>query len=186
LFGNSDIVLKVNTKKHLDELVKDRDSWKTNCIKIWKGVALVLDLISPELPEDQPRAPRLTPVEKAQQAWGWLQQFVKDAGEFAGAHVLSMVRAHYSLVDLSRLERGYPKEVGPQEADELCVGLLDLLLTVIGDINLCGTSTPLNQPGSDRSARELSGASIAGDGRSKSAVSTSQTPVAPTPSAGQQ
>ena len=178
------MVLKVNTKKHLDELVKDRDSWKTNCIRIWKGVAPVLDLISPELPEDQPCAPRLTPVEKAQQAWGWLQQFVKDAGEFAGEHVLSIVRAHYPLVDLSRLERGYPKEVGPQEADELRVGLLDLSSTVIGDINLCGTSTPLNQLGSDRSARELSGASIAGDGRSTPAVSTSQTPVAPTPSVG--
>ena len=60
-----------------------------------------------------------TPVEKAQRAWDWLQQFVKDAGEFAGAHILSMVRAHYPLVDLTRLEKGYPKEVGPQEADEL-------------------------------------------------------------------
>ena len=149
-------------------------------------MAPVLDLISLELPEEQPRAPRLTSVEKAQQAWGWLQQFVKDTGEFAGAHVLSMVRAHYPLVDLSRLERGYPMEVGPQEADDLRVGLLDLSSTVIGDINLCGTSTPLNQPGSDRSARELSGASIAGDGRSTPAVSTSQTPVAPTPSARQE
>jgi len=186
LFENSVIVLTVNTKKHLDELVKDRDSWKTNCIKIWKVVAPVLDLINPELPEDQPRAPRLTSVEKAQQAWGWLLQFVKDAGKFARAHVLSMVRAHYPLVDLSRLERGYPKEVGPQEADELRVSLLDLSSTVIGDINLCGTSTPHNQPGSDRSARELSGVSIAGDGRSTPAVSTSQTPVAPTPSTGQQ
>ncbi|XP_021321346.1 skin secretory protein xP2-like [Sorghum bicolor] len=27
-------VLKVNTKKHFDELIKDRDSWKANCIKI--------------------------------------------------------------------------------------------------------------------------------------------------------
>jgi len=45
-------VLKVNTKKHLDELIKDRDSWKANCINLWKGVAPVLDLISPELPED--------------------------------------------------------------------------------------------------------------------------------------
>ena len=106
----------------------------------------MLDLISPELPEDQPRAPRLTPVEKAQHVWGWLQQFVKNFGEFAGAHVLSMVRAHYPLVDLSRLERGYPKEVGPQEADDLRVGLLDLSSTVIGDINLCGTTTPPNQP----------------------------------------
>jgi len=135
-------VLKVNTKKHLDELVKDRDSWKTNCIRLWKGVAPVLDLISPKLPEDQPRAPKLTPVEKAQRAWDWLQQFVKDAGEFTGAHVLRMVRAHYPLVDLSRLERGYPKEVGPQEADDLRACLLDLSSTVIGDINLCGTATP--------------------------------------------
>ena len=67
------IVLKANTKKHLDELVKERDSWKMNCIKLWKGVAPVLDLISPDLPEDQPSAPKPTPVEKAHQAWGWLQ-----------------------------------------------------------------------------------------------------------------
>ena len=178
-------MLKVNTKKHLDELIKDRDSRKTNCIRLWKGVAPVLDLISPEFPEDQPRAPKLTPVEKAQRAWDWLQQFVKDVGEFAGTHVLSMVHAHYPLVDLSRLERGYPKEVGPQEADDLQAGLLDLSSTVIGDINLCGTATPPDQPGSDRSDREL-GASIAGDGRSTPAVSTSQAPVAPTPSSGQQ
>jgi len=97
-----------------------------------------------------------------------------------------MVHAHYPLVELSQLERGYPKEVGPKEADDLRVGLLDLSLTVIGDINLYGTSTPPDQPGSDRSARELSGASITGDGRSTPAVSTSQAPVAPTPSAGQE
>jgi len=84
--------------------------------------------------------------------------------EFAGAHVLSTVRAHYPLVDLSRLERGYPKEVRPQEADDLRVGLLDLSSTVIGDINLYETATPPDQPGLDRSARDLSGASIARDG----------------------
>jgi len=167
------VVLKANAKKHVEDLVNEQDSWKTNCIKIWKGVAPVLDLISPELPEDQPRAQRQTPIEKAQQAWGWLQQFVKDAGEFARAYVLSMVCAHYPLVDLSRLEEGYPKEVGPKEADDLCVSLLDLSSIMIGDINLCGTSTPPSQPGSDRSARELSEASIAGDGRSMPAVSTS-------------
>ena len=107
---------------------------------------------------------------------------MKDAGEFAGAHVLSMVRAHYPLVDLSLLEEGYPKEVGPKEVDDLRVSLLDLSSTVIGDINLCGTSTPPSQPGSDRSTKKLSEAPIAGDGRSTPAVSTSQAPVAPTPS----
>jgi len=36
------MVLKANTKKHLEELVKERDSWKTDCIKLWKGVAQYL------------------------------------------------------------------------------------------------------------------------------------------------
>jgi len=97
-----------------------------------------------------------------------------------------MVHAHYPLVDLSRLARGYPKEVGPNEADDLRIGLLDLSSTVIGDINLCGTLTPPDELGSDRSARELSRASIAGDGRSTPAVSTSQAPVALTPSTGRE
>jgi len=52
------------------------------------------------------------------------------------------VRAHYTLVDLSWLERGYPKDVGLREADDLRISLLDLSSTMIGDINLCRTSTP--------------------------------------------
>jgi hypothetical protein len=50
---------------------------------------------------------------------GWLQQFVKEAGEYAGAHVLSMVRAHYPLIDFKRFKLVYPKEVGLKQADEL-------------------------------------------------------------------
>ena len=41
---------------------------------------------------------------------------MKEAGEYTGAHVLSMVRAHYPLIDLKRLEAGYPKEVDPDKA----------------------------------------------------------------------
>ena len=104
---------------------------------------------------------------------------MKDTEEYVVVHVLSMVRAHYPLFDLSRLEGGYPKEVGPKEADELCVSLLDLSSIVIGDINLCGTSTPPSQPGS---TREWSKASVAEDGRSAPTVSTSEAPVAPTSS----
>jgi len=39
---------------------------------------------------------------------------------------------------MSWLESGYPKDVGPNEADDLCFGLLDLSSLVIGDINLPG------------------------------------------------
>jgi hypothetical protein len=37
---------------------------------------------------------------------------MKEAGEFVGALVLSMVRAHYPLIDFTRFAKGYPKEVG--------------------------------------------------------------------------
>jgi hypothetical protein len=55
----------------------------------------VLDLIDPELPTPEARGQPFGVLDKRQRALGWLQQFVKEAGEYAGAHVLSMVRAHY-------------------------------------------------------------------------------------------
>jgi hypothetical protein len=83
------------------------------------GILPVLDLINPELPTTDTRAPPRGVIDKCQRALGWLHQFVKEAGEYAGAHVLSMVRAHYLLIDFKRFELGYPKEVGPKQADEL-------------------------------------------------------------------
>ena len=53
---------------------------------------------------------------------------------------------------------------------------------MIGDINLCGTSTPPNQPSSERPNREWLEASAVGDGQSTPVVSTSQAPVALTSS----
>ena len=100
-----------------------------------------------------------------------------------GAHVLSMVRAHYPLVDLAHLEKGYPKEVGSKEADDLRIGLLDLSSMMIGDVNLYGPSAPLSQPSLDGSARMCPEALLVGDGRSTPTVSTSQAPVAQTSSA---
>ena len=70
---------------------------------------------------------------------------MKEAGEYAGAHVLSMVHAHYHLIDLKRLEAGYPKEVDPDKAEELRMTQLDLSTKIIGDINLCGGAMPFVQ-----------------------------------------
>jgi hypothetical protein len=106
-----------------------------------RGIGLVLDLLDPRLPPTEPRAQQLGVIDKCQLTSGWLQQFVKEAEEFVGAHVLSMVRAHYPLIDFTCLAKGYPKEVGMQEAGELSSQLAELATTIIGDINLCGTST---------------------------------------------
>ena len=67
---------------------------------------------------------------------------MKEAGEYTGVHVLSMVCAHYPLIDLKRLEAGYPKKVNPDKAEELRVTQLDLSTKIIGNINLFGGATP--------------------------------------------
>ena len=64
-------ILKVNAKKHLEAVMKDRDGWKARYLEItedqdtWKNrcqeVAIsilpVLDLIDPALTEEVPRTP---------------------------------------------------------------------------------------------------------------------------------
>jgi hypothetical protein len=56
--------------------------------------------------------------------------------------VLSMVRAHYPLIDFTRFAKGYPKGVGVQEAGELRDQLTELVTMIVGVINLCRTATP--------------------------------------------
>ena len=102
----------------------------------------ILNLIDPALIEDVPRTPQLGLVERCQKAWEWFQEFLKEAGEYTGAHVLSMVCAHYPLIDLKCLEAGYPKEVDPDKDEELWMAQLDLLAKIISNINLCGGVTP--------------------------------------------
>ena len=66
---------------------------------------------------------------------------MKEVGEYTGAHVLSMVCAHYPLIDLNRLEARYLKEVDPDKAEELWMTQLDLSAKITSDINLCGGGT---------------------------------------------
>jgi hypothetical protein len=77
-----------------------------------KGITPVLDLIVADFTEAGVEAPKIGLVEKYQKAWGWLQQWTKDIREYVGAHILSLVRAHYPLLDIACLEASYPREVG--------------------------------------------------------------------------
>jgi hypothetical protein len=83
-----------------------------------RRIGPVLDLLDLGLSPTKPRVQQLGVIDKCQLAWGWLQQFVKEVGEFVGAHVLSMVRAHYPLIDFTHFMKGYPKEVDMQEVVE--------------------------------------------------------------------
>jgi hypothetical protein len=77
-----------------------------------KGITPVLDLIIADFTKAGVEAPKIGLVEKYQKAWGWLQQWTKDIREYVGAHILSLVRAHYPLLDIACLEASYPREVG--------------------------------------------------------------------------
>jgi len=105
---------------------------------------------------------------------------VKEAREYAGAHVLSMVHAHYPLIDLKCLEAGYPKEVDPDKAEELRMTQLDLSAKIIADINLCGSGTTPVQ--GMPSTSQLETPSILSQPM-KPAVSTSQASAGPSSSA---
>ena len=105
---------------------------------------------------------------------------MKEVGEYVGAHVLSMVCAHYPLIDLKRLEAGYSKEVGLDKAEELWMTQLDLSAKIIGDINLCGGGTaPVR---GTPSTSQLETPSVASQPM-KPAVSTSQASTGPSSSA---
>ena len=105
---------------------------------------------------------------------------MKEAGEYTGSHVLSMVHAHYPLIDLKRLEAGYPKEVDPDKVEELRMAQLDLSSKIIGNINLCGGGTAPVQGTPLTSQLEMP--SVANQPM-KPEVSTSQALAGPSPSA---
>ena len=94
--------------------------------------------------------------------------------------MLSMVRAHYPLIDLKRLEAGYPKEVDLDKAEELRMTQLDLLAKIISDINLCGGGTAPVQ--GMPSTSQLETPSVLSQ-PVKPAVSTSQASLGPSSSA---
>jgi hypothetical protein len=100
-------------------LIKERETWKQACVEMAKGITPVLDIIGLDATEAEAEAPKIGLVERSQKAWGWLQQWTKDIKEYVGAHVLSLVRVHYPLLDIARLVVGYPREVGVERADEL-------------------------------------------------------------------
>ena len=105
---------------------------------------------------------------------------MKEVGENTGAHVLSMVHAHYPLINLKLLEAGYPKVVDLDKAEELRMTQLDLSAKIIGDINLCGGATAPIQ--GTPSTSQLEAPSVLSQ-PAKPAVSTSQASVGPSSSA---
>jgi hypothetical protein len=59
-----------------------------------------------------------------------------------GAYVLSLVCAHYPLLEIARLEAGYPREVGADQANELRSEEMKHAAVITKDIILCPAIAP--------------------------------------------
>jgi hypothetical protein len=103
----------------------------------------VLDIISPDSTEAGAESQKMGLVKKFQKAWGWLQQWTKDIKEYVSAHVLSLVRAHYPLLEIARLEARYPREIGAEQADELRSEEMKHAAAITKDIIQCPATAPL-------------------------------------------
>jgi hypothetical protein len=123
-------------------LIKERETWKHACAEMAKGIALVLDIISPDSTEAGAETPKISLVEKSQKARGWLQQWMKDIKEYVVAHVLSLVRAHYPLLEIAHLEARYPRELGAEQADELRSEEMKHAVAITKDIIMCLAIAP--------------------------------------------
>jgi hypothetical protein len=123
-------------------LIKEQETWKHACAEMVKGITPVLDIISPDSTEARAESQKMGLVEKSQKAWGWLQQWTKDIKEYVGAHVLSLVRAHYPLLEIARLEAGYPREIGAEQADELRSEEMKHAAAITKDIIMCPATAP--------------------------------------------
>ena len=111
-----------------------------------KAIMPVLDVIEPEQPEATPTTAPQIFLDKSKNALRWLHSFVKESAEFTGAHVLSLVRAHYPRIELQHLEAGYPQGHTPDMARQLRESLMGLSLKLTGDLKLCGDLPPVQDP----------------------------------------
>lgn len=72
-------------------------------------------------------------------------QFVRDADEYAAAHVLAVVRSHYLGVKLQRLEASVSSNTDQKKVDELWETSRAAAAKIIANVDLCGEDGEASQ-----------------------------------------
>jgi hypothetical protein len=131
-------VIRENTKMHMEALIKEKNHLVSKCKAIEQGIKPMLDLIGmepEEAPSDRPARPEAI-VEKCQSSWIWFKQYIRDAGEYVGTHVLGVVQSHYPGVDLKRLETGVSNNTDQRKAEQLRITSMETVSKMIADVDL--------------------------------------------------
>jgi hypothetical protein len=77
-----------------------------------------------------------TIVEKYRNSLSAFKQYVRDACEYVGAHILGVVRSHYPGVDLRRLAAGVSAKTSEEQAEDLRDSSRETAKAMISDVNL--------------------------------------------------
>jgi hypothetical protein len=103
------VATRIGNKAQFDEFGRQIRWYEDKCEAMEQGIAPVLDLIGlePDQPDAAGRPARPDAIiERCRNFLSAFKQYVGDACEYVGAHVLGVVWSHYPGVDLRRLAVG--------------------------------------------------------------------------------
>jgi hypothetical protein len=103
------------------------------------GITPILDLIGaePEQPDTAGRpAHPYAIVEKCRNSLSAFKQYVGEACEYVGAHILGVVRSHYPGIDLRWLAAGVSANTSEEQAEDLRDSSRETVKAMVSDVNL--------------------------------------------------
>ena len=130
---------RIGNKAQFDEFGRQIRWYQDKCEAMEQGITPILDLIGlePEQPDAAGRPARPdTIIDRCRNSLSAFKQYIEDAYEYVGAHVLGVVRSHYPNVDLWRLAAGVSSNTSEQRAEELRESSRETVRAMIADVNL--------------------------------------------------
>ena len=132
-------VVRIGNKAQFAEFGRQIKWYQDKCEAMEQDITPVLDLIGaePMQPDAASRpAHPYTIVERCRNSLSAFKQYVGEAYEYVGAHILGVVRSHYPGVDLRRLAAGVLANTSEEQVEDLRDSSLETAKTMVSDVNL--------------------------------------------------
>jgi hypothetical protein len=132
-------VVRIGNKAQFVEFGKQIKWYQDKCEAMEQGITPVLDLIGAEAAQPTEAGRPVHPyavVERCRNSLSAFKQYVGEACEYVGAHILGIVWLHYPRIDLRRLAAGVAANTSEERAKDLRDSSLETAKTMVADVNL--------------------------------------------------
>jgi hypothetical protein len=119
--------------------IGNKAQFADKCEAMEQGITPVLDLIGAEAAQPTEAGRPVHPyavVERCRSSLSAFKQYVGEACEYVGAHILGVVRSHYPGIDLRWLAAGVAANTSEEQAEDLRDSSLETAKTMVADVNL--------------------------------------------------